>query len=212
MNRITHIERDFVLKRLEDDGTFEGYASVFGVEDHHGETVVKGAFQKCLAAGRKIRMFWQHDRDQPIGIYKDAREDDHGLYVKGKLTRGVQKADEAYLLMQDEAVDSMSIGAYVIKDRITDHKRMKRDFLELDLREISVVTIPALDAARITSVKSLSDVGDIPELEAYLRDVGGFSVKEAKTIISKAKAGTRQRDVDDKAIQQLQQAINNLRG
>ncbi len=89
---------------------------------------------------------------------------------------------------------------------------MKRDFLELDLREISVVTMPALDAARITSVKSLSDVGDIPELEAYLRDVGGFSVKEAKTIISKAKAGTRQRDVDDKAIQQLQQAINNLRG
>jgi HK97 family phage prohead protease len=213
MNQFVKVDRKFTItKALSEDGTFEGYASVFDIEDHSGDTVRKGAFKKGLEKAikekRTLKMLWNHDRYQPIGKYTDASEDDKGLWVAGKLTLGVQKADETRLLMLDDAVDSMSIGGYVIKE-LWDNKTGKRDLLQIELREISPVTFPALDAARITAVKSISDIGDLPELERYLRDVGGFSTKDAKAIISKAKAATPQRDVDG-AVGILKAAIHNL--
>lgn len=216
-NKLVQIEREFTLtKALDESGEFEGYASVFATEDHHGDTVAKGAFkaglQKLVKEKRKIKMLWNHDRYQPIGVYKDADEDDKGLYVRGKLTLGVQKADETRLLMLDEAVDSMSIGGYVVKEK-WDNKTLKRELLEIELREISPVTFPALDAARIVSVKSLPDGADIRQVEAYLRDVAGLTHKDACRLISIIKAGTPQRDVvDGTALRDIRSAIKNLKG
>jgi HK97 family phage prohead protease len=208
MTRLIKVERHFtVTKSLNEEGIFEGYASTFNEEDNHGETVLKGAFKKGLAKyareKRRVKLLWQHDRHSPIGVVKEAHEDDTGLYFRGKLTRGVQKADEAHLLMQDEAIDSVSIGAYVILAD-EDRKTFKVKYKELELREISPVTFPALDSARITSVKSLEAVSDLAALEAHLREVGGFSHNEAKLIIAKAKGVTGQREVERTA------SINNL--
>lgn len=214
-NQFVKVTRPFtVTKSLQEDGTFEGYASVYGIEDHHGDKVIKGAFskglQKLAKEKRKVKMLWNHDRDQPIGVYKEIEEDDTGIYVRGKLTLGVQKADETRLLMLDEAVDSMSIGGYVTKDKF-DHKTFKRDLLEIELREISPTVFPALDAARVVSVKSLSDGAGITEVEKCLRDAG-FSTKDAKRLISIIKAAPSRRDVDSAALAELQSAINSLRG
>ena len=213
INDFIKIERAFTItKSLDEDGTFEGYASVFDIEDHGGDTVRKGAFktglQKAVKEKRKIKMLFNHDRFLPIGVFKEADEDSKGLFVRGKLTLGVQKADETRLLMLDEAIDSMSIGGYVRKE-LWDNKTFKRDLLEVELREISPVVFPMLDAARITAVKSLSDIDGLPDLEAFLRDAGHFSAKDAKTIISKAKASIPQRDVGA-AIATLKNAITQL--
>lgn len=215
MMKWVQLERSFnIEKALNESGEFEGYASMFNTEDHHGDTVLKGAFkaglQKLVKEGRKLKMLWNHDRYQPIGIYKEVEEDDKGLWVRGKLTLGVQKADETRLLMLDEAVDSMSIGGYVVKEK-WDNKTLKREFLEIELREISPVTFPALDAARIVSVKSLADGAEIGQVEVVLRDAG-FSRNDAKRIISIVKGATPQRDVDGATIDTIRSAINNLKG
>lgn len=212
--RFTKQEFAFTItKALSEDGTFEGYASTFGNEDAGGDTIRKGAFVKGLEKyrkeKRKLKMLWNHDRYTPIGGFTKFDEDSKGLYVQGKLTLGVQKADETHLLMLDDVIDSMSIGGYVIKE-LMDNKTFKRELLEIELREISPVTFAANDKARIEAVKSLEEAVTIGELEAYLRDVGGFSVKEAKAVISKAKSCTPQRDVGDYA-QTLQSAINLLK-
>ena len=209
--RFAKQEVEFNLtKALSEDGTFEGYASTFGNEDSGGDTIRKGAFkaglEKMKKDGRKIKMLWQHDRYTPIGTFPEFSEDSKGLWVKGKLTLGVQKADETRLLMLDEAVDSMSIGGYVVKE-LYDNKTFKRELIEIELREISPVTFAANDKARIEAVKSLEEAVTVTQLEAYLRDVGGFSTKEAKAIISKAKSCTPQRDV----VGALQAAINLLK-
>ena len=212
-DRLIKLERDFTFtKAINDDGVFEGYASVFDTEDHHGDTVKKGAFmaglKKLAKEKRKIKMLFNHDRFLPLGVFKEADEDAQGLYVLGKLTLGVQKADETRLLMKDEAIDSMSIGGYVRKE-LVDQKTWKRDLLEIELKEISPVVFPALDAARIVSVKSIEGM-DLAKLEAHLRDVGGFSYKEAKAIISCAKSATSQRDVDEGSAE-LKKALLELR-
>lgn len=212
--RFAKQEVDFTItKALTDDGTFEGYASTFGNEDSGGDTIRKGAFKKGLEKlrkeKRKIKMLYQHDRYTPIGGFTEYSEDDKGLWVQGKLTLGVQKADETRLLMLDNVIDSMSIGGYVIKE-LMDNKTYKRELIEIELREISPVTFPANDKARIEAVKELEEAVTIGELEAYLRDVGGFSAKEAKAVISKAKSCTPQRDVAGVA-RTLQSAIDLLK-
>ena len=210
-------ERNFTItKSLDESGEFEGYASLFSVEDHHGDTVEKGAFkaglQKLVKEKRKIKMLFNHDTRQPIGVFKDADEDDKGLYVRGKLTLGVQKADETRLLMLDGAVDAMSIGGYVRKE-LWDNKTFKRELQEIELREISPVVFPALDQARIVSVKSLTDEATIGDAEMILRDAG-FSRTDAKRFISFVKSGTPQRDVGQIAgtLNNLQSVINSMKG
>lgn len=217
-DQLIKFERPFTItKSLSEDGTFEGYASVFDVEDHSGDTVRKGAFKSHLSKlakeGRKIKMLSNHNRHELIGTYKSVDEDAKGLYVVGKLTLGVQKADETRLLMLDEAIDSMSIGGYVRKE-YTDQKTWKRDLIEIELKEISPTGFPALDAARIHAVKSLEHAAmtTAAELETILRDVGGFSAKEAKSIISKAKACVPHRDVgiDTSRLRQISDKIRSL--
>ena len=216
-DKLIRIERHFELTKDDNEsGEFEGYASVFDTEDSYGEFIAKGAFkkglQKLAKEKRKLKMLWNHNRDEVIGTYTEAHEDDKGLYVRGRFTRGVRRADETHLLMKDGAVDSMSIGAYVIKFN-EDVKAKKITYTELQLREVSPVTFPALDAARVVSVKSLSEVSDLAELERHLRDVGGFTHDQAKAIIAKSKALTPQRDVAGQAdLKLIRQAINNLKG
>lgn len=214
-DKFIKLQRDFkITKSLDDTGEFEGYASVYGVEDHHGDTVKKGAFgaglKKLAKEKRKLKMLYNH-RDL-IGVFKDAHEDDTGLYVRGKLTLGVQKADEARLLMLDEALDSMSIGGYVRKE-LWDNKTLKRDLLEIELREISPVIFPALDDARIVSVKSLGDGATVRDVETVLRDAG-FSHTDTKRLISIIKGVSPQRDVGQIAgsLDNLNSLLNKLKG
>lgn len=215
MARLIKLEQSFTItKALAADGSFAGYASTFGNEDSSGDTIVKGAFTKGLAklaaSGQKLKMLWQHDRYEPIGVFPVAKEDDVGLYVEGQLTVGVQRADSTLLLMKAGAIDSMSIGGFVVQE-LFDNKTGKSELQEIELREVSPVTFPANDKARISTVKSIQSFGMLSELEEHLRDVGGFSAKEAKAIIAKARGfGAEPRDVAPEAAQLLMDAIRNL--
>lgn len=182
------LERTFrIEKNVKSDGTFEAYASVFDVQDHQDHIVRKGAFvaglKKLAAEGRFVKMLWHHDRYEPIGKYVHAEEDSTGLFVVGKFTQGVQRADETRLLMLDDAIDSVSIGGYVHK-AVYSEKSPVVELTEIELREISPVVFPALDAARISAVKSLTDGATVRDIEKLLRDAGRFSASDAKRIIS----------------------------
>ena len=77
------------------DGTrIEGYASYFGACDQGGDIVQSGAYgaslQALSAEGRSVKMLWQHDPAQPIGIWDEV----HRLCCKshrfgGSRARGV---------------------------------------------------------------------------------------------------------------------------
>ena len=92
----------------------EGYASRFGTPDKGGDTVVPGAFAASLRRladeGRQVKMLWQHDPAQPIGVWTEVREDASGLYVQGHLLESVPRAREAAALIRAGAIDGLSIG------------------------------------------------------------------------------------------------------
>lgn len=132
---------------LGEDATVEGYASVFGSIDQGNDAVQRGAFAASLKAGRKVRMLWQHDPTQPIGVWDDVREDDRGLWVRGRILTDVAKGREAAALLAAGAIDGLSIG-YRAKRAERDGKG-RRLLAEVELWEVSLVTFPMLPQARV---------------------------------------------------------------
>jgi HK97 family phage prohead protease len=210
----------FSLKEadVQTDGTFTGYASVFGEVDSYKEVVPKGAFKASLKAwakkGQLPRLLWMHRSDSPIGIYTKMVEDDKGLYVEGQLSLETTKGKEAYVLLKMGALDGLSIG-YVATEW-TENKKTGIVTLDvIDLWEVSLVTFPAGPSARVDGVKSILSEGKLPslkEFESFLREAG-FSNTQAKAIAGKGLAHLgRQREADSKRDIQLSEVIDLVTG
>jgi len=131
----------------------EGYASLFGAPDQGGDVVEKGAYERSLkameTAGRNVKMLWQHDPAEPIGIWDEVREDGRGLYVKGRLLDSVARAREAAALIEAGAIDGLSIGYKTV--RATKNEQGLRLLSEVELWEVSLVTFPMLPQARVNA-------------------------------------------------------------
>ena len=185
--------RDFALSvkasDVADDGTFTGYGSVFGVEDSYGEIVAPGAFKASLAElkskARVVPVLWQHRSAEPIGVYDLLEEDARGLKVHGTLLKDdVAQAREAHALLKAGAVSGLSIG-YWVRQSTYDEKTGIRTLQQLDLVEVSLVTFPANDDARVEAVKFKLERGQLPskkEFEKALREAFPFSKTQAAAI------------------------------
>lgn len=166
--------KSFEVKLAADTGLLEGYASTFGNVDTYGDVVAPGAFLKSLAehkaAGTMPAMLWQHSPDAPIGVWTDAREDDRGLKVTGRLTLDTKRGAEARALVKDGAL-ALSIG---FETRESEPENGRRVLKDVKLWEISLVTFPANELARITAIKNSVASGELsPRLvEHILRDAG----------------------------------------
>jgi HK97 family phage prohead protease len=156
------------LKSLEATGRFAGYASVFNIVDNQHDIVLRGAFSQTLMHSKGVKLLWQHQQSEPIGVFDRIFEDDHGLYVEGRLLLDVGRAREAYALLKSGAVNGLSIGYSPLKYRI-DAQTGVRQLMEVDLWEVSLVTFPANGAANVTVVKQAEPILSNYEIEHWNR-------------------------------------------
>lgn len=169
---------------------FEGHGSVFRNTDLGGDIVVPGAFKRSLAqhasSGALPPMFWMHNPEQVPGVWKEMREDERGLYVKGELV-DTQLGNEVRTLLQKKAVRGMSIGYRASDvDFDSDGNRLLK---EIDLWEVSVVSLAMNPLAQVIGAKArLSYAGEyIPterEIERMFREKG-FSKSTARALVSR---------------------------
>lgn len=181
------------VRAANDDGTFEGYGSVFGEVDSYNDIVARGAFVESLrdleSKGRKPALLWQHRPDMPIGVYEEVREDDKGLFVRGRLLRGVPEADKAIALLRGGAISGLSIG-FRAREWSYDKDTDILTHTKVDLWEVSLVTFPACDPARVSSVKAMAEGWDsLADAEAALRE--HYSRREATAIVASIKSLAR---------------------
>ncbi len=210
--------RSFALqiKATGDDGTVEGYGSVFGVRDNYDDVIAKGAFIQSLkdhkAAGTMPAMLWQHSADAPIGVWTDMGEDAKGLRIKGMLCLDTVQGKEAYALLKMGAINGLSIG-FMSKQWAYDRDTDVRTLTEIDLWEVSLVTFPANEKARVTNVKSASELATPKDAERILRDAG-FSKADATALVSRVmRMGEERSDSADstaKALKSAQRLIASL--
>ncbi len=152
-------------------GEITGYGSVFDVRDSQKSAVLPGAFRKSLAAwrdrGRSPPMLWQHDANEPIGVWTALAEDRRGLKVTGTVNLEIEQGREAWSLVKQRAVTGLSIGFTVVAedfDRANDIRLLR----EVDLWEISLVTFPANSEAHLEPVR----FSDRSAYERFLRQHG----------------------------------------
>ncbi len=182
-------------------GTFEGYGAVFGNTDRDGDVVERGAFAASLKE-RMPALLWQHNAKEPIGRFDVVREDAKGLYVKGRLSMTGRGA-EAYDLLKLGALNGLSIG-FVTKEALRNRATGTRTIKRAELMEVSLVTFPANELARVSAVKQVKtaqtmkgnavirpvdDIETPRDFERLLRDAG-FSRTRAKAITAKGFRGS----------------------
>jgi HK97 family phage prohead protease len=162
---------------LRDGAEIAGYASLFGTADQGGDVVVAGAYgaslKRLTAAGRGVKMLWQHDPARPIGVWDEVREDGRGLHVKGRLLLEVQAAREAHVLLQAGAIDGLSIGYRTLRAEKSGGQRLLH---EIELWEVSLVTFPMLPEARVQAPAS--------DAEADLARTLAETFREARAMLA----------------------------
>lgn len=182
--------KSVATRRAEDGaeiGLFEGLAATFGNRDLVGDVIEPGAFRASLARPERVKMLWQHDPRAPIGVWERIDETADGLAVRGRLVLEVQRAREALALLKAGAVDALSIGFSVPRGgAVFDREKALRRITRIELWEVSVVTFPANQRARIARVKA-READEVPpserEFERFLVREAGFSRSQARVII-----------------------------
>ena len=148
------------LSACSGTGVFVGYASLFGARDASGDMVMPGAFAASLKIRgvENIRMLFQHDPAEPVGAWLEMIENERGLYVRGRLDRNVQRGRELLSLLECRGLDGLSIGFKTVnatRDRFTH----TRQLIRIDLWEVSLVTFPMLEGARVSGRMMTAQIG-----------------------------------------------------
>ena len=148
---------DFELESADESGEFSGYAAVFGNLDDGNDIIERGAFAKTIAENfSRIKILSQHNEcELPIGKPLELREDERGLFIRGKIS-DTQKGRDIQTLLRDGVLTEMSIG-YEAVDFEFDGETGVRHLKEVRLWEISIVTWGMNELAQIDSVKSLTE-------------------------------------------------------
>jgi HK97 family phage prohead protease len=200
----------FELKSIQEDEeyfTFDGYASTFGNVDFGDDAIMKGAFVTSLAKNSSVPILWQHQMSEPIGKSIQLNEDEKGLYIKAILPKGDTLVSGRIIpQMKVGSIREMSIGFFTRDSEMDKGIRLLK---QIDLYEVSLVTKAMNPQAIVSGFKSMESIRDI---EQSLKDMG-LSNSEAKTLISKVKEFSTQREVEENNQREAdikQQIITNL--
>lgn len=185
----------FEVKQVQEDEeyfTFEGYASTFGNVDLGDDAIMKGAFALSLAKNSSVPVLWQHQMSEPVGKSIQLYEDQVGLFIKAILPKSDTLVSGRIIpQMKVGSIREMSIGFFT---RDAEMEKGIRLIKEIELYEVSLVTKAMNPQALVANFKSMESIRDI---EQSLKDLG-LSNAEAKTLISKVKEFSTQREVDEK--------------
>lgn len=218
---IKTLDFGFEVKEVTPAGNFTGYGSVYNVVDQGDDIVASGAFAESIASLMSKKrlpsmLFGHNSRDLPVGAYQKMVEDSAGLWLDGNIAIDTQKGGDLHKLMMMKpvpAISGLSVG-FISRDDSYDRVTGVRTIKKADLFEISIVNFPMNDMARVQSVKAIEQMASLSDIESYLRDAGGFSRNEAKSLIARIKRSSGGDAGDDLA--QLTAAltgnINLLKG
>lgn len=160
--------------RVSDDGdgrTVTGIAmpwdEVSSNTPHRGgEVFRRGAFKRSLEhhtrAGRLPRLMYAHNGEsRPVGLPLKVEETDPGLYVEYRMVN-TPAADAALLEVREGVLDALSVGFTAVQ--APHNRRGVREVREARLNEVSLVSMPAYENARVLALREIAAAIDIPEI------------------------------------------------
>lgn len=214
---------DCDIKFAASEGSFSGYGSVFGVLDSKNDIIMPGAYAEVLKSAGKIPVYVNHGwmrGEIPVGAWADLKEDDRGLFGSAELVMQMPSAINAYWGMKSGLVNGLSVAI------IPDHKSVEKrsDGARIihrikAMKEISIVTDPANEDARVVDVKfreDLEEIETIRDFERFLRDAGGLTKGAVTALTARAKilfgqGEPAEQKIDVKAHDELQTLLHRVK-
>ena len=200
-----------------EQGVIRGYASVFGGVDCYEDTIEPTAYDNVIKLGELPKMFFNHDSfSLPIGKWTKLDKDDKGLIVEGQINLELEEGKAIYSALKFGSIDGLSIGFGMTKDDFSYNKDVRVIYNITKLYEVSIVTFPADNGARIQDVKSSNDIDELETLsdvEHYLREAGNLSRKDATATIGRIKKilavqSDSEKQIDLSSVAQKLQSLN----
>lgn len=165
-------------------GSIEGYAAVWDNIDLQGEIIRKGSFAKSITEmvpSGKVKMMVVHLCDggsvpEVIGTVVEAREDDFGLWFRGKLS-GTELAQHTRKLIKEGHVDGASVGYRPVLWNVLPIKgKDVIEHTEMKFFEVTITPIPA-NLKAIISAKSQrpnEETQQTPSVDELLADADSY--------------------------------------
>jgi HK97 family phage prohead protease len=198
------VATSFEVKKEGGNLYIEGYAAKFGNVDSYNDIIQQGAFALFLTSedAKRVRLCYQHDFDNVIGVIESMFEDEQGLRFRAKISNTTLGKDVATLL-EDGAINEFSIGYKTVKSSMDEQQNI-RTLQEVYLYEISPVTRAANEKATLqaserkeenNNIKKDSEMEeDLKKLQAELAEA-----KEARKIAENALAEAgKVKDLEEK--------------
>jgi HK97 family phage prohead protease len=148
-----------------DEGRFSGKAAVYGNVDQQNDVIERGAFKKSLAEQPRVKVLYQHEPSQVIGL-ATLTDGPDALIAEGRLELELPDGKAAWIRLKKGLLDGISIGYETVKRR---YEKGVRHLQELKVFEISLVTFPANELARVSSIKEASLNARLRSVEDELR-------------------------------------------
>jgi HK97 family phage prohead protease len=194
----------FEVKKEGDNLYIEGYAAKFGNVDSYNDIIQQGAFALFLASedAKRVRLCYQHDFDNVIGVIESMYEDEQGLKFRAKISNTTLGKDVATLL-EDGAINEFSIGYKTVKFAMDEQQNI-RTLQEVYLYEISPVTRAANEKATLQASERKEEINNIKkdsEMEEDLKKLQAelAEAKEARKIAENALAEAgKVKDLEEK--------------
>ena len=188
MNKTFYLNSNFEAKaissRKKTGLKIAGYANTTD-KDRTGDIVTAQAWAKGVENYRKNPvLLYQHKHDCPIGRVDKVTVDRKGLFVEANVSDAAEKLHSVHSLINDGALKSFSVG-FRVKDGKYDQKTDSMTITEVELLEISVVSVPANQESLFSVRKSFED-----NHQEYAEFVEKFANKET----NKNNIDTREKD------------------
>lgn len=152
-------------------GEFTAYASTFDDEpDSYGDIVRPGAFAATLREWEQqpravLPVLWGHRLDDPdynLGEVLEAREDEHGLWIRARLDLSNPKAAQAYKLIKGGRLTQLSFAFDILEQSYEERDGEPVRVLEaVKLYEVSLVPIGANQHTEVLAVKEAASYASL---------------------------------------------------
>jgi HK97 family phage prohead protease len=200
IDKLLYLSSKFTTGIETDDSLYiEGYASTVD-RDRQGDIIPMKAWNEGLINYLKNPIILAyHNHQMPIGKMVEHKVTDLGLWIRAQIP---QEVGDVYKLIKKGILSAFSVG---FKVRDADYDSASESFLikELELHEISVVSIPANQNTLFSLAKAFDNA---EEFELYKQQFVSALETSAKKLDTPkaAKSTTREEwDMDPKELEKL---------
>jgi HK97 family phage prohead protease len=164
-NKIVYMHTQAIKTEASTDNsiTVSGYASTTDI-DRQGDIVQAEAWKSGLINYLKNPIILAyHDANKPVGRMIEHRVDAKGLWIKARISTAAQ---DVFELVKDEVLTAFSIG-FRVRDAEYDETNEVFQIKQLELHEISIVSVPANQNTLFSLSKSFTDTGELESFKLH---------------------------------------------